>query len=124
MISTRRLSGENCGNGVSYRVAVCRKRLRVNRSTPRAAAKIQLDEQSRPPGGGIDLIPAPRPNTYSLTPPSIALERQTLSPQSDFADPVPGRDPQAGSPLGMVDRRELVEAGPLEVGAEEKAEDT
>jgi hypothetical protein len=107
MIPPRRLSGENCGNGVSYRVAVCRKRLRVNRTTPRAASNSQMDEQSRPLHGGVELIPAPRPNTYSPTSPSIALERRTLSRKSEFADPA----------------RALAKVAPVEVGAEEKAED-
>lgn len=85
MIPPRRLSAESFGNGVSYRVAVCRKRLRVNRTTPRAAP----DSQGEPLHGGPDSIPTQRPNTYSSTPPSIAFERQTLSRQSEFAG-VPG----------------------------------
>ena len=108
MILPRRLSGENCGNGVSYRVAVCRKRLRVSRTTPRVQSN---------PSGGIELIPSPRPDGYSLNSPIVANEliaRQLLSRQTELA----------ANPGG----RTLIEAGVETVGevgsaAQEKAED-
>ena len=106
MIPPRRLSGENCGNGVSYRVAVCRKRLRVSRTTPRVPSN---------PSGGIELIPSP--DGYSLNSPNVANEliaRQLLSRQTELA----------ANPGG----RTLTEAGVEAVGqvgsaAQEKAED-
>ena len=106
---TRRLSGENCGNGVSYRVAVCRKRLRVTRTTPRVQSN---------PGGGIELIPGPHPDGYLLNPPDVANEliaRQLLPRQKELA----------ANPSG----RALIQAGVEAAGelgsvAQEKAEDT
>ena len=74
MIPHRRLSGENCGNGVSYRVAACRKRLRVGRTTPRAPASVQTNEQS----GENNRIPSTRLGSYELTPPRAANARQLL----------------------------------------------
>lgn len=44
MFSCRRLSGETFGNGVSYRVAACRKRVRGSRTTPRAQTRIHMAE--------------------------------------------------------------------------------
>ena len=46
MTLRRRLSGEIYENGVSYRVAVCRKRLRVSRTIPRAQSKARFDSHS------------------------------------------------------------------------------
>jgi len=69
-----------------------------------------LDELTQPPPGSIDLIRALAPNTYSLTPPSIAFERQAAARQGESADPVP-RNLAA------------VEDAPLLSGVEEKAED-
>ena len=83
MIPPRRLSGENCGNGVSYRVAVCRKRLRVSRTPPR--------KQSR---GRIERIETPHPDGHSLNSPSVAKEliaRQLLSRQTELAANPGGR---------------------------------
>ena len=79
MIPPRRLSGENCGNGVSYRVAVCRKRLRVSRTTLRVQSN---------PRGRIERIETPRRDDYSLNSPSVAKElvaRQLLSRQTELA---------------------------------------
>jgi hypothetical protein len=109
MIPPRRLSGENCGNGVSYRVAVCRKRLRVSRTTPRVQAN---------PGDGLELIPTPRLDGYSLNSPSVANEliaRHLLSRQTELAAN-PG-----GHALIEVAVEAVVEVG---LTAQEKAEDT
>lgn len=57
MIPPRRLSAESFGNGVSYRVAVCRKRLRVGR--------LSLRFQSNPDGA----TPVARFDGYSLSSP-------------------------------------------------------
>ncbi len=46
MISPRTLNGDHFGNGVRCRVSACRKRLRVSRTTHRANANGQGDEQS------------------------------------------------------------------------------
>lgn len=78
MIPPRRLSGENCENGVSYRVAVCRKRLRTSR-TPRVKSN---------PGGGTDLIPTQLLDGYSLTSPGVANDltaRPIFSRQTELA---------------------------------------
>ena len=127
MIPPRRLSGENYGNGVSYRVAVCRKRLRVSRTTTRAQAG------AGDPGG---LNRTPRIDGYSLTSPGVAQElvaRQSLSRQTELAANPGSRTLIEAATLG--DRRpdplaagvarrfneDRVEAGPA---AQEKAEDT
>jgi hypothetical protein len=108
MIPPRRLSGENCENGVSYRVAICRKRLRVSRMTPRAHSN---------PGDGIELIPTPPLDAYSLTSPGVANEltaRQLLSRQTELAANPGVRDlAEVGIETG----------GTPDVAAQEKAED-
>ena len=100
----RRLSGENCGNGVSYRVAGCRKRLRVSRTTLRGQSNPRLDG-------------------YSLTSPSVANEliaRQILFPQTELAATVP-----SSRALIEVSVEVALEEGVGEVGsaAQKKAED-
>ena len=109
MIPPRRLSGENCGNGVSYRVAVCRKRLRVRRTTPRVQTN---------PVGGNQPIPNARLDGYSLNSTGVANElnpRQLLSRQTELA----------ANSNGCALTEVGVEAG-VDVGlvAQEKAEDT
>ena len=113
MIHPRRLSGENCGNGVSYRVAVCRQRLRASRTTPRMQSS---------PDGGTNLIQTPSLDGYSLrspgNSPTVAnelTERQLLSRQTELAT----------DPGGRALTEVAVEAG-AERGsvAQEKAEDT
>lgn len=47
MIPLRTLSKANLENGVRFRVAACRKRLRNHRSTPRALNRIQADKQTQ-----------------------------------------------------------------------------
>ncbi len=49
MIHPRTLGGEVFENAVRYRVAACRKRLRISRTTPRAQIHINLDERLREP---------------------------------------------------------------------------
>ena len=108
MIPPRRLSGENCGNGVSYRVAVCRKRLRVSRTTP--------GEQSR---GPIERIETPRPDGYSLNSPSVAREliaRQLLSRQTESTANPGGR--------ALIEVQIAEAAVEVESAAQEKAEGT
>ena len=109
MIPPRRLSGENCGNGVSYRVAVCRKRLRVSRTTQR----VQPD-----PAHGIEQIPCPRPDGYSPNSPGFANElsaRQLLPRQTELA----------ANPGGRASIEVKVGAlGEVGSAAHEKAEDT
>jgi len=105
MIPPRRLSGENCGNGVSYRVAVCRKRLRISRTTPRGQSNPHLD-------------------ACSLTSPGAANEliaRQILSPRTELAATVPSKRVLIGVSVEVG-----VEAGAIEIrsAAPEKAEDT
>jgi hypothetical protein len=46
MIPPRTLNGENYGNGVSYRVTECRKRLRLSRTFQRPGLKIKLDDRA------------------------------------------------------------------------------
>ncbi len=47
MVTPRTLGREVFENAVRYRVAACRKRLRISRTTPRAQIHINLDERSR-----------------------------------------------------------------------------
>lgn len=98
MTLRRRLSGEIYENGVSYRVAVCRKRLRVSRTIPRAQSK-------------------PRCDSYPLTSPTDAND--VIAPQ-----PLPRHNQLAANP-GNCALKSGVEAG-REPGAvpQEKAEDT
>ena len=64
MIPHRSLNGENSGNGLRYRVAACRKRLRNNRTTHRSSTCIQMDEQF----SEIDPPSILRADGYSLAP--------------------------------------------------------
>ena len=60
MTPRRRLSGEIYGNGVSYRVAVCRKRLRASRTIPRRQTNLSLDGYAlNSPSVANDLITRP-----------------------------------------------------------------
>lgn len=47
MIPPRTLGREVFENAVRYRVAACRKRLRISRTTPRARIHINFDERLR-----------------------------------------------------------------------------
>lgn len=47
MIPPRTLGGEVFENAVRYRVAACRKRLRISRTIPRAQIQINLDGRLR-----------------------------------------------------------------------------
>ena len=67
MIPARRLSGENYGNGVSYRVAICRKRLRAGRGLPRRQFS---------PGSEVQLTP--HPEGHSLISTDVANELPAL----------------------------------------------
>jgi hypothetical protein len=73
MIPHRSLYGENSGNGIRYRVAACRKRLRNNRTTRRSSTCIQMDEQF----GEIDPPSILRADGYSLAPGGIPAGRET-----------------------------------------------
>ena len=64
MIPHRSLNGENSGNGLRYRVAACRKRLRNSRTTRRSSTCIQMDEQF----GDSDPPSILRADGYSLAP--------------------------------------------------------
>ena len=104
MIPPRRLSGENFGNGVSYRVAVCRKRLRDSRTIVRA-----------PLGAGGN--PDCRTDFYSSATPGVANElraRQSFPRQTELADL--GRHSSVA-----IENEVSVEAGSE---ANRKAEDT
>ena len=67
MIPHRSLNGENSGNGLRYRVAACRKRLRNNRTTHRSSTCIQMDEQF----SEVDPPSILRADGYSLAPGGI-----------------------------------------------------
>ena len=105
MTTRRRSGGENEGNGVSYRVAVCRKRLRISRTTLRVESNPRLDG-------------------YSLISPSVANDltsRQKLFPRTVAAATV------ATSPALIEVSLELgVEKSTPVAGSvpQEKAEDT
>ena len=106
MIPPRRLSGENCGNGVSYRVAACRKRLRVRRTTPRAQAKVQTNEQS----GEINRISSTRLGSHELTPPRAAINsnaRQLLPRKNELPAESPRRSVliEAEAALGIAQEK-------------------
>jgi len=106
MIPHRRLSGENCGNGVSYRVAACRKRLRVGRTTPRAPASVQTNEQS----GEINRIPSTGLGSYELTPPRAAINsnaRQLLPRKNELPAESPRRSVliEAEAALGIAQEK-------------------
>ena len=47
MIPDRTLNSGNFGNGVSYRVSACRKRLRVSRTIHRASTDSETEGQVR-----------------------------------------------------------------------------
>jgi len=127
MIPPRRLSGENFGNGVSYRVAVCRKRLRISRTATRA-----------PSGAGDSggLNRTSRLDGYSLTSPGVAQElvaRRSLSRQTELAANPGSRtlieaatlcDRQPDRLETAVTRRFNEERGEAGPAAQEKAEDT
>jgi hypothetical protein len=99
MMPRRRVSGEISGNGVSYRVAVCRKRLRVSRRIPRGQSTPRLD-------------------SYPLTSPTDAnklIVRQLLPRQEQLAAI------RVGYALNDVGVRAALEPDAV---PEEKAEDT
>ena len=126
MIPPRRLGGENYGNGVSYRVAVCRKRLRVSRTVIRAQSSAgDPNEPNR----------TPRFDGYSSTSPGVAMQlvaRQSLSRQTELAATPGSRTLIEGATLcdRQPDRLEAGVAGGFSEGraeagpaAPEKAED-
>ena len=72
MIPHRSLNAENSGNGIRYRVAACRKRLRNNRTTHRSSTCIQMDEQF----SEVDPSSILRADGYSLAPGGIPAGRE------------------------------------------------
>jgi hypothetical protein len=99
MIPPRTFNGENFGNGVKYRVAACRKRLRVSRTTHRTPIPIQMDEEL----GELDSFATLAQDGYSANRNSATAELETL--------------PRQNAPLG---RCSVFEAS----SAHEEAEDT
>jgi len=66
-----RRSGENCENGVRYRLAACRKRLRLIRATHRVKL-LQLDETLR----GIAISSAGAMVPYTAVSPANSSRRR------------------------------------------------
>lgn len=107
MINARRLSGENYGNGVSYRVAVCRQRLRASRAIPRTQS-LGIDGQL------VQTLGAAGHSLNSPGGPNELLFRQLIPRQTQLAD-------DAGRALTDLAGEAGIEPGSV---AQEKAEDT